>query len=552
MQHPGPFCFQRLACLCALAYLGSLVVSTGLLQAADAHEHELRRAAAASITASDLKRHVAALADDTFEGREAGSRGGRAAGVYIVKELQRLGAIPAGQDGSFYQNFGSGYRNILSIVPGSDPELKDEVILIGAHYDHVGYGTPQNSYGPTGYIHNGADDNSSGSSALIALVKAFAQHGVRPRRSLLFVWWDGEEKGLLGSIHWAKNPTVPIQDVKLAINLDMIGRLRKNTLTVYGTRTTQGLRQLVSRNNRETGLLLDFTWDMEDNSDHHTFYTRSIPILMPFTGFHDDYHRPSDDVERVNHEGMQAIVRLLFGTIDDLANAPAPPAFRAAARRESSAAEQRLERPLPPLPGRLGVYWEPRGMAVGGLTIKRVAPGSAAERAGLRAGDVLLSLDGRAIADADEFKRWVLAAPPRIELTVMRAGGLDPLVIPVELAGNPVRLGLAWRSDDAEPGAVLVTRVVPGSPVDEAGIALGDRIYEVNGQPFADSQEFYEMATTLPGPLEMLVETRGRLRTVVVELLPTADTGETETAGAASGSTGTDGTKLDEPGDGAS
>src|SRR5690606_3687721 len=120
-------------------------------------------------------------ADDTFEGREAGSRGGHAAAGYIVRQLQRYGVQGGGEDGGYFQNFGAGYRNILAVIPGSDPQLRRQAVVVGAHYDHVGYGTPQNSYGPTGYIHNGADDNASGVAGLLEVIEAFTLLPSAPR-----------------------------------------------------------------------------------------------------------------------------------------------------------------------------------------------------------------------------------------------------------------------------------------------------------------------------------------------------------------------------------
>jgi Zn-dependent M28 family amino/carboxypeptidase len=129
---------------------------------------------------------------------------------------------PAGHDGAYFQLFGPGYRNILGIIPGSDPALSNQFVLISAHYDHVGYGTRRNSNGPIGYIHNGADDNASGTAAVLELVEAFQRLAIPPRRSVLFVLWDGEEKGLLGSLHWLSYPTVALENVRLMINLDMV------------------------------------------------------------------------------------------------------------------------------------------------------------------------------------------------------------------------------------------------------------------------------------------------------------------------------------------
>ena len=192
-------------------------------------ENVARGSAAATITTESVERHVGALADDTFEGREAGSRGGRAAAVYIVKHLQAAGLTGGGPKGSFYQPFGAGYSNILALLPGSDPELKNQILIVSAHYDHVGYGNRRNSYGPTGFIHNGADDNASGVAAVLKVVDAFSQLPERPKRTILFAFWDGEEKGLLGSEHWVGQPTVPLSKVMLMINADMIGHVRKSS-----------------------------------------------------------------------------------------------------------------------------------------------------------------------------------------------------------------------------------------------------------------------------------------------------------------------------------
>ena len=145
---------------------------------------EMMSAAHATIRAADAGRHVGVLADDAFEGREGGSRGGRAAATYIVEQLTKLGIQPAGDSGTYYQPFG-GMRNILAVIEGSDPELAQEVVAVGAHYDHVGYGNADNSYGPFGYVHNGADDNASGVAGLLELVEALGQLPERPRRSIL-------------------------------------------------------------------------------------------------------------------------------------------------------------------------------------------------------------------------------------------------------------------------------------------------------------------------------------------------------------------------------
>jgi Zn-dependent M28 family amino/carboxypeptidase len=164
---------------------------------------ELMATAHASIRAGDAQRHVAALADDAFEGREGGSRGGRAAGAYVVGHLEKLGLEPAGDAGGYYQQLG-GMRNILALARGSDPSVAGELIVVGAHYDHVGYGNAANSYGPFGFGHNGAADNASGVAGLLEVAEAMQHLPRRPRRPILFAFWDGEEKGLLGSYHFLR------------------------------------------------------------------------------------------------------------------------------------------------------------------------------------------------------------------------------------------------------------------------------------------------------------------------------------------------------------
>lgn len=502
-------------------WLGGWLLVAVVAASAMAEHAELvrRRAAYESILAKDLKRHIFVLADDTYEGREAGSRGGYAAGNYLTREFARIGLKPAGEQGSYYQGFGAGYRNILGLLPGSDPQLADEIIIVGAHYDHVGYGTPQNSFGPTGYIHNGADDNASGTAALIELAEALVEIGP-PRRSILFALWDAEEKGLLGSHHWVAHPTLPLKNVRLVLNMDMLGRLRNNRLEISGSRTSWGLRQLVARHN-DQGLEIDFTWAIEDNSDHYPFYARSIAYLMPHTGLHSDYHRPSDDAEKLNVEGIQKATQLLLGIVDEVANADRLPGFRAAARRENVEMQKLWARPLPPLPGRLGVHWNTREANTNGVVVTLVVPGSAAAKAGLKPGDRITAVGEATIATGEDLAKRVLAAPQQTTVTIDRAG--QTLKLPLELDGTPIRVGLSWRIDDAEPGTVLVTRVVPYSPAAAAGIKVGDYVHQVSGEKFENEQAFLRLLNTAASPLELTLERNGQLHTVRLEV-PSATT----------------------------
>lgn len=477
-------------------------------------------AAMSSISAGDLRRHVEVLADDMLEGREAGSRGGHAAAHYLGREFQKHRLAGGAGPRSYYQTFGAQYRNILGLLEGNDPQLKRELIVVSAHYDHVGYGNEQNSFGPTGFIHNGADDNASGAAAIVELVEAFAQLEPQPARSILFALWDGEEKGLLGSEHWVAHPTWPLAQVRMVINLDMIGRLRQDKIELYGGRTSAGLRRLVSMNNVAANLLFDFSWTMREDSDHYSFYKRGMPVLMFHTGLHGDYHRPSDDVEKLDYSGMQRLAQVLFGLVRQLADEPRLAPFRSAARSESASVREWRERPLPPLGGRLGVTWDPADERLGrGLRVTHVAAGSAAARAGVRPGDRILKFAGREVADGASFRSWVLAAQNPAVLEVARGGVEKPIELRVQLAGQPLRLGISWRLDDAEPGVVILARVVPDSPAARAGLRVNDRIYEVAGQSFSNDAELRQLVSEpAVESLELLTERQGRLQSVRLEL----------------------------------
>src|SRR5690606_15339676 len=211
-----------------------------------------------AITAGELRRHTIFLASDTLEGRAAGTQGGRAAAAYLAVEFAKAGLKPAAEGEDFLTPFQNGYQNLLGLVPGSDPDLAGEVIIVSGHFDHVGLGNRGNSFGPYGQIHNGADDNASGTAAVLAVARAIASLDTAPRRSVLFALWDAEENGLLGSKHWLETPTLDVRSSRLMINCDMVGRLRNNTLVAYGTRTAAGLRQSLAEANAGSDLMINF------------------------------------------------------------------------------------------------------------------------------------------------------------------------------------------------------------------------------------------------------------------------------------------------------
>ena len=473
-----------------------------------------------SVTAKELQMHAEFLADDTLEGREAGSRGGQAAANYLTKEFARHGLAAAGENRSYFQSFNGSCRNILGIIEGSDPKLKEQVIVLGAHYDHVGYGRKGNSYGPIGYIHNGADDNASGVSGLLEIVDAIKQLPTPPKRSILFALWDGEEAGLLGSKHWISQPTVPLSRISLCLNIDMIGRLKDHRLEVYGTRTLAGSRRVVCEANAASDLSLVFDWQVKADSDHHPFFSQGIPFLMLHTGLHENYHRPSDDANLLNAEGMQQVTRLTLQTLLHYAEVDEIGRFRSASQQETNYHRQILEQPQQAQPPRFGLPWQRAKGEELRIILFPPTPGSAAEAAGLRAGDRLLKYDGAPITNEDLLRLQLMAAVGKKNFTIEREGEKEPLEIAVTPRGSPIRVGISWREDPTEPGSVILTQVIPGSAAALAGLANGDRLYSVGGRRFTSNDDLSQLIAATPTPIEVIMERTGRLRLVKVETLP--------------------------------
>jgi hypothetical protein len=302
-------------------------------------------------------------------------------------------------------------RNVVGFLTGRDPELAEEVEVLGAHHDHVGRGQVGSLGGKEGdgQVHNGADDNGSGTVALLELAEWFAQPKNRPRRSLLFLSFSGEELGLLGSEHYVAHPLVPLADTVAMVNLDMIGRCNKGHLEVGGVGTGQGLKELVNRANQPYGY--EIAWDAQGEAptDSTSFFRRKIPVVWLFTGLHDDYHRPGDDVAKVCFDDLARITRLTGDILKALAEADERVVYTDPPPRKRQA--------------RLGVVPSqephPRGVALQG-----VAPGGPAATAGLLPGDVLLSVGGQSVPtrkDLHEVLRKLEPGKP-VAVVVLRDG----------------------------------------------------------------------------------------------------------------------------------
>lgn len=335
---------------------------------------------------------------------------------------------------------------------------------------------------------------------------------------------------MLGSEHWVVHPTYALQQLKLVINVDMIGRMRDDRVTVYGARTAAGLRGLASFSNADTRLSLNFDAIQREDSDHWTFYRRRIPYLMFHTGDHEDYHRPSDDADKLNYDGLERLARLIFAATHTAAHHPTLPEFRVDVVHERPTTVDETRRHEPP---RLGISWNADRAPGEPFVIARVVDNSPAARAGLRPGDRIVAFNGQSSAGIDDLAQVVLAAPDDSILLVQREIENAPRRVPVRLNGSPVRLGVRWRTDPSEPGFVIVTSVAAGSPAQAAGIAVGDRLGSPDSPVVASSGEWLRDATasTRDGDrLDLLLERHGIVQSISVDLLPEPSAGSLQLA----------------------
>ncbi|WP_154934723.1 M20/M25/M40 family metallo-hydrolase [Gimesia maris] len=493
------------------------IVNTDERLHAETNSAAVYKAAANSITVDELKSHIEFLASDSLEGREAGSQGGQAAGTYIRTFLQKHGIQPGMAEEGYFQEFDGGFRNIIGLIPGNDPELKKEYVVIGAHYDHVGYGKPSNSRGGVGQIHNGADDNASGTAALLEVIEAISLHKELPRRSILFVFWDAEEMGLLGSRHWMNHPTVPLDKVAIYLNLDMVGRLKEKPLTLFGSRSAYGLRSSTVRSNeRETDLKIDFDSAIRPDSDHWPFYQKGIPFLMFHTGKHEDYHRPEDDSHKIDYWGARKSAQLLTQLTLDFALQSEKPQFRNANQDILSGIDQqaRIDTSDPP---RLGVAWNADIYSQGKLVLTQVMANTPAKKAGLKVGDEIVEIDGKSPIAEQGFGALIQNSDNQIVLQVRRKEQDELLELPVTLSGKPVKLGIQWQTDEADPSVIVVSDIIESSPAALAKLKINDRIYEIAGKQVRNSDEFRKLASTQKLPFSLLVEREGRLQKIEVQ-----------------------------------
>ncbi len=283
-------------------------------------------------------------------------------------------------------------RNVLAILPGEGP-LAEEVVVLGAHYDHLGMGGTNSAAPGVEAVHHGADDNASGTAALVEVARELAARGPFPR-TILFAAFSGEERGLLGSAHYTANPALPLEKTVAMINLDMVGRLADEKLIVHGTGTGAGLEAVVDRLLEGRGFEVTKEPGGFGPSDHASFYAKKIPVLHLFTGSHEDYHRPTDTAEKINYEGMARITAFVADVVAELAATEEPPAYVQVASTQFAGGGG--DRPYFGSIPDFGTNQE-------GYAISGVAKDSPAARGGLEGGDLIIRLGESAVKGLEDF-----------------------------------------------------------------------------------------------------------------------------------------------------
>lgn len=396
-----------------------------------------------------IRADIVYLASDALEGRGTGTPGNDSAAAYLAREYARLGlkliersmTCPEMRAGvrecvvsraSFLQYFTAHSaaaahaglqadqptQNVVAMLPGTDAPLRGEYIVIGAHYDHLGRSS-LDAMDPEAKdaIRHGADDNASGTAAVLELARRFHAHPAR--RPLLFVNFSAEELGDLGSEYFVEHSPVPLDSIDAMLNFDMVGRLRNDKLIVYGVATAAEMRGIVDSANAVQPLQVDPVGDGFGPSDHASFYGRKIPVLHFFTDMHEDYHRATDVSSKVNVPGEARVIDYAERIARDIADRPT----RLTYVRTSAAPKMSANGPgngtyFGSVPD-MGSSSDAPGVKLAGVTA-----GSPADKAGVLAGDIIVDFGGKIVKDIYDYTAAIGAHKPGdvVEVIVMRAG----------------------------------------------------------------------------------------------------------------------------------
>lgn len=365
------------------------------------------------VAQNKIEEDVAFLADDKLEGRQTGTQGEAKASEYLISRFKEIGLQAKGTKG-FLQPFSfkpktdphkevEFTKNVDSTITGNNvmgyiDNNAETTIVIGAHYDHLGYGGEGSLYREKEKaIHNGADDNASGVAVLLNLADRLkvknSKVEIKDNNNYLFMAFSGEEMGLLGSNYFSKNPTIDAQSINYMINMDMVGRMKADsTLAVYGVGTSPMFKQTLKANNEKFKLIENESG--VGPSDHTSFYLIDIPVLHFFTGQHEDYHKPSDDSDKLNYEGMNLISDYIFDIISDLDD-NGELVFRKT--KNESEETPRFKVGLGVVPDYL---YDGKGMRIDGT--REDTP---AHNAGIQKGDVVVKLGDSTVTDMMSYMR---------------------------------------------------------------------------------------------------------------------------------------------------
>ncbi|MCG6914932.1 M20/M25/M40 family metallo-hydrolase [bacterium BMS3Abin03] len=284
--------------------------------------------------------------------------------------------------------------NVCGYIEGNDPELKNQYLIIGAHFDHLGMGDQNSLYtGTEPQIHNGADDNASGTTGVLELAQKIASEKDKLKRTVVFVTFSGEEEGLLGSAYFVDHMPFPAENTDAMINMDMIGRLRDKSLIVYGTGTSSNWKDILNKDNADS-LTLTFNDEGYGPSDQSSFYAKKIPVLFFFTGTHEDYHKPSDDADKINFDGEKEVLDYVYDVFNSIDDTKEKPDYLLVERKEPEK--------MPSRKVWVGTIPDFAGN-VDGYKISGVSEGGPAETAGLQGGDIIIKFGDKKISNIYDF-----------------------------------------------------------------------------------------------------------------------------------------------------
>ena len=401
-----------------------------------------RGAASVRPEADRILRDIAHLADDRLDGRGTGTAGNDSAAAWLARRYVELRALPMisspggcqnasqGRCLNFLQPFtargaelahagkpqGVPTQNVVALIPGRDPEFRGkEFVVIGGHFDHLGR-SPSNALDQGDAVRNGADDNASGTAVALELARIFTANPAR--RPIIVAHFSGEELGLLGSQWFVEHSPVPLDDVVAMVNFDMVGRLRNDRLIVYGVATARELPAIVDSANVEPKLRVTAQGDGFGPSDHASFYAKGIPVLHFFTDLHDDYHRATDDVEKIDAAGTARVAAMAERVVRAIADRPArlTPVRAAAAPAVAPTRGSNVY---------LGTIPDMAASDAPGLRLTGVRAGSPADKGGLAAGDVIVRFAGREVKDLYSYSEALYAHKPGDEVEVVYLRGAE-------------------------------------------------------------------------------------------------------------------------------